>query len=59
MDSSYWERLLRHHYENYVEEERGQLNEMGRGKRERIKVNYMDTGYHDASIDKAAHSKIM
>lgn len=57
VDNNYWERLLRHHYEQYVEEEQGQLVEMGKGKRQRKAVNYMDTGYHDTSYDRAGRSK--
>ncbi|XP_014665396.1 PREDICTED: chromodomain-helicase-DNA-binding protein 5-like [Priapulus caudatus] len=39
-DPQYWEKLLRHHYEQAQEEEGKKL---GKGKRERKKVNYYQT----------------
>lgn len=39
VDSQYWEKLLRHHYEQHLEEENQQLMGMGKGKRQRKAVS--------------------
>ncbi|EDO25936.1 predicted protein, partial [Nematostella vectensis] len=43
-DQDYWEKLLRHHYEQFREDE---ARELGKGKRIRKQVNYVDTGIED------------
>ena len=45
-DPSYWEKLLRHHYEQEREEHAGR---MGRGKRERKQVRYTETAMQQAA----------
>ena len=40
-DKEYWDKLLRHHYEQHVEEESGK---MGKGKRVRRQVQYFQPG---------------
>eukprot|EP00117_Sycon_ciliatum_P030313 scpid13509/ scgid23933/ Chromodomain-helicase-DNA-binding protein 5; ATP-dependent helicase CHD5 len=57
IDTNYWERLLRHHFDHMVEEEQGQLSEMGKGKRQRKQVNYMDSGYQESSYDRHAKNE--
>ena len=42
-DPLFWERLLRHHFEHQKELEAAQL---GKGKRVRKKVNYLDPAAH-------------
>ena len=41
VDQEYWDKLLRHHYEQHVEEESGK---MGKGKRVRRQVQYFQPG---------------
>ncbi|XP_048580667.1 chromodomain-helicase-DNA-binding protein 4 isoform X2 [Nematostella vectensis] len=52
-DQDYWEKLLRHHYEQFREDE---ARELGKGKRIRKQVNYVDTGIEDQD-DSAIWSK--
>ena len=40
-DPTYWEKLLRHHYEQHLE---GEHSKMGKGKRIRKAVNYYTEG---------------
>merc|ERR1711892_226544 len=44
VDQEYWDKLLRHHYEQHVEEESGK---MGKGKRVRRQVQYFQLGQEE------------
>ena len=48
-DPSYWEKLLRHHYEQHQE---GEYAKMGKGKRIRKAVNYYTEGLESLSTKK-------
>ena len=44
MDPDYWEKLLRHHYEQQQED---LASKLGKGKRNRKPVNYNDAAQED------------
>ena len=48
-DSSYWEQLLRHHYEQQQEDV---ARSLGKGKRVRKQVNYNDAMGNDETVKK-------
>lgn len=47
MDPDYWEKLLRHHYEQQQED---LARNLGKGKRVRKQVNYNDAAQEDQGI---------
>lgn len=50
MDPDYWEKLLRHHYEQQQED---LASKLGKGKRNRKPVNYNDAAQEDQGGDLA------
>lgn len=50
MDPDYWEKLLRHHYEQQQED---LARNLGKGKRVRKQVNYNDAAQEDQGEDRA------
>lgn len=48
MDPDYWEKLLRHHYEQQQED---LASKLGKGKRNRKPVNYNDAAQEDQGRD--------
>lgn len=48
MDPDYWEKLLRHHYEQQQED---LASKLGKGKRNRKPVNYNDAAQEDQGND--------
>lgn len=48
MDPDYWEKLLRHHYEQQQED---LARNLGKGKRVRKQVNYNDAAQEDQGED--------
>lgn len=50
MDPDYWEKLLRHHYEQQQED---LARNLGKGKRIRKQVNYNDTSQEDQGACRA------
>lgn len=48
MDPDYWEKLLRHHYEQQQED---LASKLGKGKRNRKPVNYNDAAQEDQGGD--------
>lgn len=48
MDPDYWEKLLRHHYEQQQED---LARNLGKGKRVRKQVNYNDAAQEDQGGD--------
>lgn len=49
MDPDYWEKLLRHHYEQQQED---LASKLGKGKRNRKPVNYNDAAQEDQGRDR-------
>lgn len=49
MDPDYWEKLLRHHYEQQQED---LASKLGKGKRNRKPVNYNDAAQEDQGNDR-------
>lgn len=48
VDPDYWEKLLRHHYEQQQED---LASKLGKGKRNRKPVNYNDAAQEDQGMD--------
>ena len=54
VDPDYWEKLLRHHYEQQQED---QARNLGKGKRVRKQVNYNDAAQEDQGEDCAQQGR--
>lgn len=52
MDPDYWEKLLRHHYEQQQED---LASKLGKGKRNRKPVNYNDAAQEDQGRTRRLH----
>ena len=53
MDPDYWEKLLRHHYEQQQED---LARNLGKGKRVRKQVNYNDAAQEDQGTPERTHT---
>ena len=56
VDPDYWEKLLRHHYEQQQED---LARNLGKGKRTRKPVNYNDGSQEDRGIRQGTEKHIM
>lgn len=56
VDPDYWEKLLRHHYEQQQED---LARNLGKGKRTRKPVNYNDGSQEDRGIRQGTEQHIM
>jgi hypothetical protein len=54
VDPDYWEKLLRHHYEQQQED---LARNLGKGKRVRKQVNYNDAAQEDQGEDCPGHRR--
>lgn len=55
VDPDYWEKLLRHHYEQQQED---LASKLGKGKRNRKPVNYNDAAQEDQGRDRGPNPEL-